>query len=182
MAYGKQVLDYGCGCGYGTFILSKNAKSVYGMDLDSKAIEFAKRYNNAKNIHYINDSSYSDSFDLIVAVEVLEHIPPRKVKAFVSDLRKSLADNGLMVFTTPIMDKTITHHLVSSLHDHYREYNKEGFLKVLNKNSLEIKQYLLQKYDGSLVYQVPKDTRFGKQLNLGSWVQIAVCGKENGYG
>jgi len=192
MSYGKMVLDYGCGCGYGTLILSKNAKEVCGIDGDPAAINFARKYNQAENIKYSMVLSkltkFKNDFDLLVAVEILEHMPPKEVNTFISSLKDAVTRDGLIVLTTPIIDRTVNHYVEmvrqhmdsgeSSFHNHYKEYDKKDFIKALTRNGLQVEQYLLQKYDGSIVYQIPKDTRFGKQLNLETWVQIAVCKKE----
>src|SRR5450631_1439685 len=46
---GKDVLDVGCGTGYGSDYLASAARSVIGIDLSSRAVAFArKRYTRAQ--------------------------------------------------------------------------------------------------------------------------------------
>src|SRR5437868_7006006 len=48
----KVVLEIACGSGYGTQLMSKSAKKVYGVDVDKKTIEYAKQHFSASNIEY----------------------------------------------------------------------------------------------------------------------------------
>ncbi len=49
--YGK-VLDFACGCGYGTFLIAGNPDviGVVGVDRDKEAIDWAK--NLSRNLHF----------------------------------------------------------------------------------------------------------------------------------
>lgn len=75
------ILDIGCGCGYGTEILSQVPRSVvYGVDNSAEAIRYALTYHYARNTFY----RYCDIWeyvklgggcaDYIVALEVIEHL------------------------------------------------------------------------------------------------------------
>lgn len=67
------VLDIACGCGYGTDLLSKHAKSAIGIDKSKKAIRYARR-------KYAGVFICQDFFgetpmvDVVVSFETIEHI------------------------------------------------------------------------------------------------------------
>jgi 2-polyprenyl-3-methyl-5-hydroxy-6-metoxy-1,4-benzoquinol methylase len=74
----KKVLDLGCGCGYGSNLISLNAKSVDAIDNCREAIEYAKENWNNDNIKYINSDvikiNKNKKYDVVVALEIIEHI------------------------------------------------------------------------------------------------------------
>lgn len=75
----KTVLDLGCGSGYGSYYLSQFADSVVGVDKDPEAIKWANKYFNRQNITFqvgdaLNLNFPPDAFDVVVCVEVLEHV------------------------------------------------------------------------------------------------------------
>jgi SAM-dependent methyltransferase len=81
------IVDVGCGSGVGSNILSQEAQFVWGIDKNQWSIEFAKEaFTREKNgIYYssqvtfdvfdvLEDSRQVMPFDIVVAIEVIEHI------------------------------------------------------------------------------------------------------------
>jgi len=81
------IVDVGCGSGVGSNILSQEAQFVWGIDKNEWSIEFAKEaFTREKNgIYYssqvtfdifdiMEDSRQVMPFDMVVAIEVIEHI------------------------------------------------------------------------------------------------------------
>jgi 2-polyprenyl-3-methyl-5-hydroxy-6-metoxy-1,4-benzoquinol methylase len=81
---GKNVLDIACGCGYGSNMISKKAKSVIGADISGEAVNYAKEHwsNDNTSFHVFdlgNDNFENYPFenvDTIVSIETIEHIEP----------------------------------------------------------------------------------------------------------
>jgi 2-polyprenyl-3-methyl-5-hydroxy-6-metoxy-1,4-benzoquinol methylase len=79
----SSVLDVGFGLGYGLIISSVNAREVYGVDVDQKALEYCNAYLFEKlptlkaiQLYDGYNIPYPDNyFDIIVSVDVLEHVP-----------------------------------------------------------------------------------------------------------
>lgn len=76
IARGKDVVDLGCGEGYGTFLLSWTASSAQGFDISENAIKHAQqRYVGASyETADICDGERLPSASLAVCFEVLEHL------------------------------------------------------------------------------------------------------------
>lgn len=74
---GKRVIDLGCGCGYGAFMLSWIAEGVVGVDADPETIGFAQFNYDAQNLVYgfcDLERDLPPMGDVYVAFEVLEHL------------------------------------------------------------------------------------------------------------
>jgi 2-polyprenyl-3-methyl-5-hydroxy-6-metoxy-1,4-benzoquinol methylase len=72
----KKVIDYGCGIGLGSHMLSFYAEKVIGFDKNLEAIQEASNNFKKLNLSFINVVTvmHLTSVDIIAMVEVLEHI------------------------------------------------------------------------------------------------------------
>lgn len=120
---GTHILDIACGCGYGTALMAEAHpdKQFVGVDVDPKAVEYAKAHYQADNLRYkcgngldfqllIEDGKFQQ-FDTIISLETIEHVPqPQKM---VTHLLTQLSEKGVMIAsvpTTPTVDGN-PHHL-----------------------------------------------------------------------
>ena len=77
---GKKVLDLASGEGYGTYILSKTADYVVGVEIDHQAVIHASNTYIKENIEFKEGSILNipitgeKIFDVIVCFEAIEHI------------------------------------------------------------------------------------------------------------
>lgn len=102
------VLDCACGIGYGSFIMSKESdvSSILAVDIDKRAIKFARKYYYDFRITYkIEDVFFLDIpdeyFDCIVSFETIEHVDGTTlIKLFY----KKLKNGGLFIASTPNQD------------------------------------------------------------------------------
>lgn len=105
---GKEVLDAGCGLGYGTEILaSAGASRVAGIDIDAEAVSEAQQRLNglARAIHGgdIRELEFEDdSFDVVVCFETIEHLEEAE-RAFL-EFRRVLRPGGLLLVSSPNPD------------------------------------------------------------------------------
>jgi len=100
----KRILDDGCGCGWLTDYLQKNAKgaNVYGIDPVPSDIEFARKKN--KRIEYKVSSGENlpfrdDFFDLVTSHQILEHV--KSPEKYLSELARVLKRDGTVYLSTP---------------------------------------------------------------------------------
>ena len=101
---GKKVLDAACGTGYGSALLGENAREVFGVDISSEAVEYARGHYESGNVHFGQADALtlpfaSGQFDFVVAFEIIEHL--EHPEEFLKELRRVLAPNGLLLLSTP---------------------------------------------------------------------------------
>lgn len=156
----ESVLDIGCGDGYfdeRLLMQFPKIRNLYGLD-----IYLEHPYNKGKG-HYINslDSIQNKKFDLILMMDVLEHIEDDK--AYIQTVKNLLDDNGIIVLTVPAFMK------LYSLHDrelkHFRRYDRHMLKDVFKGSGLKIKS--MSYFYLSLV--VMRLLTMNKSQNLSMW-------------
>lgn len=130
-ASGRQVLDLGCGTGYGAGCLRRaGAAAVVGLDPDTAAIAYAARRFAGDGVRFVRGRHQdmpavlpagSAPFDLVVAANLLAHLaePAAAVTAAARLLRP---DGALVASVPPIADeRTMDQHRAAGLHraNHY---------------------------------------------------------------
>lgn len=100
----SDVLDIASGEGYGSNILSVNAKSVVGVDISEQAVFHASQKYIRNNLRYLVGSADAiplpdHSVDRVVSFETLEH--HTKHKEMLAEIRRVLRPNGILVISTP---------------------------------------------------------------------------------
>ena len=100
----KRALDVGCGAGLLTEPLARLGAEVTGVDAARDNVEVAKAH--AAGAGLAIDYRHGElaalglgQFDLVTALEVLEHVADKR--AFLGELARHLAPDGLMVLSTP---------------------------------------------------------------------------------
>ena len=139
----KTVLDIACGEGYGSNLLSKNAKEVVGVDISFQVIENAKKKYKTKNLSFVHGSASKipikddSKFDVIVSFETIEHISEDDQISFLSEVKRLLRPGGIFIVSTP--NKLIYSDIPNYKNEyHVKEfyYNEfEEFLKRYFKNT-----------------------------------------------
>ncbi|MDP2808327.1 MAG: methyltransferase domain-containing protein [bacterium] len=134
---GKSVLDFGCGAGYGSQMLSRLASKVLGIDISREAVEFAQNNYQGLNLSYstgdINSLlSRADRFEVAVCFEVIEHL--EEPGRFLSSLASVMTDSGQLVISTPNgKDEQNPYH--------HHGWDAEGFSAFLSSDFKDIKLY-----------------------------------------
>jgi len=100
------IIDASCGEGYGSFYLSLKAKQVYGLDVYSENLDFAKKYFDISNIKFFTYNFFKRCkylpVDKIVCIETLEHVPKKDMSGFIGLLMSMLKQGGDMFLTVPL--------------------------------------------------------------------------------
>ena len=109
----NKILDGACGCGYGSNILAATGASVMSVDLNNRAIDFAKnKYANQDRGSGDIDFRKADltslciednSLDGVVSLETLEHIDLGSCKRYVKSIRKWIKPGGILVASSPML-------------------------------------------------------------------------------
>jgi 2-polyprenyl-3-methyl-5-hydroxy-6-metoxy-1,4-benzoquinol methylase len=131
---GKEVLDIGCGEGYGADFLAGYAKSVLGIDYDQAVIDYAKdKYHKAglefsaldiKNLDRLNRR-----FDVICSFQNIEHI--QDTGKLLEDVLGLLNDNGVFICSTCNIKDASPDSKVPFNKFHVKEYLAGEFKELL---------------------------------------------------
>jgi len=103
----ENILDVGCGVGTIDFFMANKGKKVTGIDISYKAITLCKA--NAKLLNLSGRLDFfsgdflslriSGKFDLIICIEVLEHI--KEDNLVIKKIYELLARNGVLILSVP---------------------------------------------------------------------------------
>lgn len=101
---GYNILEIGCGDGYGANYLAENDINVIGIDVDKHSINYAQRkyQKNTLSFHLYDGENINyepHSFDMVISFQVMEHV--ENINLFLENIKKMLKQNGLFLITTP---------------------------------------------------------------------------------
>ncbi len=126
------VLDVGCGSGFGLKKLSHVYKSGVGIDYNQNAVDYANSQN-VPNTKYlcmdVRDFHIENrKFDVIYSMDVIEHLD--NVDGYLDSIRKHLRPGGRFICATPnikFTKNTNPEHVFEYTVDEFREKIEEFF-------------------------------------------------------
>jgi len=130
-AENADILDVGCGVGYGSqWLGQRGAKSVLGIDLSSEAVEHARKNYFHPAVSYrtqgAGDIDLTDAVDLVTCFELIEHIEEQE--RVLDLIKNALRSDGILVISTPRPHEEIRTHF------HVHEMDFEELYSLLKKN------------------------------------------------
>ena len=147
-ADGRDVLDVGCGVGYGSQWLARaGAKSVLGIDLAEDAIEHARKnyFHPVVTYRMLNaaEIDVEDNVDVAVCFELIEHV--RDQVRVLDGIRRALRRDGALIISTPRpLEEMRTH-----FHEH--ELNFEEIRTLLKQRFQYVEAFFERNYFTSFV-------------------------------
>ena len=136
-----EVLDAGCGVGYGSAFLGDVAAHVVGVDRDEPAIAYASARYGRPNVEFrVGDVVALDfpdaSFDAVCSFETIEHV--EEPDAFVAEAARVLRPAGVLLVSTPRADETT----VSPANPFHRvELSRADFELLLRRSFEKVELY-----------------------------------------
>ncbi|HET7098867.1 MAG TPA: class I SAM-dependent methyltransferase [Patescibacteria group bacterium] len=107
----NNILDLGTGSGNFELNYAKKLKAITGLDYNDQALRFLKtklKQKRIKNVKLINADlreiskiKIKEKFDLIISIDVIEHLKITDAKKLVAGLHKFLKPNGFVCIITP---------------------------------------------------------------------------------
>lgn len=129
--YNLKILNIGCGTG-GTIPTLEKYGEVTNIDISSEALKFLKMKGYKGKLIKDHRLPFNDcSFDLVVALDVLEHIDQDRLS--LDEWRRVLKSNGRILITVPAYEFLWSGH-DTSLH-HKRRYTRNRLDWDLKKSS-----------------------------------------------
>lgn len=111
----KRVLDIGCGIGWTSYEVAKNFPEIQvdAIDLSSNSIDIAQKLFKLNNLKYFHLDVTSKQFltldnkyDLIIMIDVFEHISQVDRKLFLENISNYINDFGTLILTYPSPEQT----------------------------------------------------------------------------
>ena len=102
---GKKVLDFASGEGYGSYMLSKEAELVIGVEIDEKTVKHASSSYISKNLEFMQGSILKvpiegeKMFDAIICFEAMEHVEEHE--ELMNEVKRLLKDDGVFIVSSP---------------------------------------------------------------------------------
>jgi len=144
---GRDVLDFGCGTGYGSQILADVAVKVTGLDIDQDAIKWATSTHRKGNLSYIRSENLGselddNSFDVITCFEMIEHVDIETQKICLLQFKRLLRTGGKLLISTPNPEVT-AEYAENPYHIHEMTYDEfKSFLGVEFPNVEVLSQWI----------------------------------------
>lgn len=118
------VLDMGCGCGLGSYLISFKAGRVDAVDASETSIKAASIMFGANRISYVHSDFYSflgqrKAYDTVICFECLEHLDD--ISRAIDLVAQNLSTNGVALFSLPVNDPP----------NEFHKYRFSGYQDVL---------------------------------------------------
>ena len=125
---GSKILDFGCGSGYGSKLLTIAFPdtNIVSYDVSKEAIEYAKENNGHEHINYAEDYEIvknSAPYDSIFLIDMIEHLETSERDRVMKDLMET-SPSAVFFISTPLND--YVGQSPSNPH-HINCFNREAF-------------------------------------------------------
>jgi len=134
------ILDIGCGNGKSLNILKKfGFQNLYGIDISQEQIEIAKKTNffNVKCIGALEFlKNEKEKYDVILLVDVLEHLDLSSSIELINLIYKSLKEKGKLFIQVPNAISLFSPLRYSDI-THKRAYSKSSIIQTLNTSGFK---------------------------------------------
>lgn len=123
---GDNILDAGCGDGRFCYEINNDNANITGIDYSDRAIAFAKAFVPKCTFRCADLSTgVTQSFDKVVSIEVMEHIPLNEVNNFAKSLVACVKIGGLIIISVPSCNIPVTKK-------HYQHFSPKNIIDIFS--------------------------------------------------
>ena len=155
------VLEIGCGTGYGARFLSNYCHFITAQDTEEEVIKYANENYKKSNINFVTDYNPEEKqYEAIVSLEVIEHMSRKNALTLMQKMSLMLKDNGVAFISTPRkMDKVSENRKKYHIH----EYTID-----------ELREDLDDAFERSFIFS-QLDTEIGAFTHMCAYNYVAIC-------
>ncbi|MCX5493264.1 methyltransferase domain-containing protein [Kaistia dalseonensis] len=157
------VLDVASGEGYGSFLLGQVARSVIGVDIDQKTVDFANKNYISERVSYRRGDATKlpiddHSVDVVVSFETIEHFAGQS--EFIAEIDRVLRPGGIVIMSSP------NREIYSDAQDyqnpfHVHELNRQEFVDLLSTRFPHVRLFEQAAVIGSVILPPPGEQAGG---------------------
>lgn len=134
----SKIIDIGCGPGTYVRAFLEQGLNAHGIDPDPRTAEYGDEVQTGSIFDTLNDR-----YDLVVCLEVLEHIPLKHTIEAIAQLRKAVRPGGYLLFSAAHPGQPGDGHINCQPLESWTKYIEDtGFIRVPSVTQ-RLKQYVL---------------------------------------
>lgn len=107
----NDVLEVGCGDGFGTGIILQEVGKVHGVDIEQTFIENCKKERSDERLSFevadLTEKAVFPKRDAVYSLDVLEHISKEKENTFMRNIANSIKDDGVCLIGIPSLESQL---------------------------------------------------------------------------
>lgn len=179
------VLEVGCGDGYFIGHVGDDIPVRKGVDLAEQAIQFARAFHPDVPFEARDAADLDATYDVVAAIEVLEHIPDEAVPGFLATLEERVRSGGHLILSVPttvipLKEKHFRHYTWPLLKEQIQAHTT---LKAVEHEFIYREGHVLRILRGMVhnsAYVLRSDA-INRLLWRYIWNSARIAGPEDGY-
>lgn len=153
----RSVLDLGCATGMLTKYLVEKGCDAVGVDINPKLVEIARR-NVQAEFHVADAAEFAKTcdqkFDLVLLLDILEHIPRDEVVDLLATVRNLISEDGFVLVRTPNMNAIHVAGMFYVDWEHLTPFTERSLLHVAKLAGYSridfVPQFAMQNFKGKI--------------------------------